>query len=152
MRGGGSGSRRAPGRTLWGLGSRRRGAEAATGKAGSFALQVPSNSEGRTGRAGAAACGDVADPGSRAGIGVGGRAAARGSDHSRPGSRLRASGCSPGPFPNLRTRLPETLGLPELPRCFSSSGLHVRVPWDPVRKFGGILTNSTVTDAEAEER
>lgn len=59
---------------------------------------------------------------------------------------------APGPFPSLRTRLPETLGLPELPRCFSSSGLHVRVPWDPVRKFGGVLTNSTVTDAEAEER
>lgn len=141
MRGSGSGSRRAPGRTLWGLGSLRRGAEAAAGKAGSFAFQVPSTSEGRTGRAGADACGDVADPGARAGIGVGGRAAARGSDRSRPGS-----------FSSLRTRLPETLGLPELPRCFSSLGLHVRVPWDPVRKFGGVLTNSTVTDAEAEER
>lgn len=141
MRGSGSGSRRAPRRTLWGLGSRRLEAEAAAGKAGSFALQVPSTSEGRTGRAGADACGDVADPGARAGIGVGGRAAARGRDRSRPGS-----------FSSLRTRLPERLGLPELPRCFSSSGLHVRVPWDPVRKFGGILTNSTVTDAEAEER
>lgn len=141
MRGGGSGSRRAPGRTLWGLGSRRRGAEAAAGKAGSFVLQVPSTSEGRTGRAGADACGDFADPGARAGTGVGDRAAARGSDRSRPGS-----------FPSLRTRLPETLGLPELPGCFSSSGLHVRVPRDTVRKFGGVLTNSTVTDAEAEER
>lgn len=137
MRGRGSGSRRAPEWTLWGLGSRRRGAEAAAGKAGSFALQVPSSSKGRTGRAGADACGDAADPGARAGFGVGGRAAARGSDRSRPGSRLRASGGSPGPFPSLRTPLPEKLGLPELPRCFSSSGVSTSA-------FPGTLLGSLV--------
>lgn len=131
---------------LWSRGSGRRGAEAAAGRARCSGLEIPSTRGSQEGTKGS----EERDGTLRTPVPVRGSAV-----------RQRLAGLtvliqghpagSPGSFPSHLSRLPEALGLRELPHCFSSSGLHVCVSCrDCVRKFGGVLTNSTVTDAEAE--
>lgn len=135
MRGGGAGSRRASG-LAGALGS---GGPGVAGRRrlragpGALDLNFPPPVRVRRGRralkSGKGRCGPrcscadrcarAGNRCARAGIGVGGRAAARRTDRPYPRSRQRAFS-SPGPFPSYLSCLPEALGLRELPHCFSS--------------------------------
>lgn len=93
---------------------------------------------------------DVADPGARAGIGVPVRGPALAVGQRLAGQTVLIQGlvsgrsAAAGPFPATSRACPRHSGSEGFPIAF----LHVCVSCgDWVRKFGGVLTNSTVTDA-----
>lgn len=150
---GGADSRRASGLAgaLGVGGSGRLRAEAAAGRAGCSGLEIPSTSESQEGTKGSEERGGtLRTPVLVRGIGVPVQGSASAVGQRLAGLTALIQGlvsgrsAAPGPFPATSRACLRHSGSESFPIAF----LHVCVSCgDWVRKFGGVLTNSTMTDA-----